>query len=56
MTVTGVELARSHHVVREEPYRLNVGLIGAEAMLRLFSEQEGNARAFTYANLMRGSR
>src|SRR6058998_4356475 len=24
-TVTGVELARSHHVVREEPYRLNVG-------------------------------
>jgi DNA repair protein RecO (recombination protein O) len=46
LTVTGVELVRSHHVVREESYRLNVGLIGAEAMLRLFSEQEGNARAF----------
>jgi DNA repair protein RecO (recombination protein O) len=46
LTVTGVELTRSHHLTREDGYRLNVGLIGAEAMLRLFSEQEGNARAF----------
>ena len=45
-TVTGVELQRSHRAAREEPYRLNVGLIGAEAMLRLFGEPEANARAF----------
>jgi DNA repair protein RecO (recombination protein O) len=46
-TVTGVELVRPHSAVRESPYRLAVGLIGAEAMLRLFTEQEGNERAFT---------
>jgi DNA repair protein RecO (recombination protein O) len=46
LTVTGVELTRSHRQIREDGYRLNVGLIGAEAMLRLFSEQEGNAKAF----------
>jgi DNA repair protein RecO (recombination protein O) len=45
-TVTGVELLRSHHATREDPYRLAVGLIGAESMLRLFTEQEGNERAF----------
>jgi DNA repair protein RecO (recombination protein O) len=45
-TVTGVELVRSHHAAREQQYRLGVGLVGAEAMLRLFTEQEGNARAF----------
>jgi DNA repair protein RecO (recombination protein O) len=45
-TVTGVELVRSHHAVREQQYRLGVGLLGAEAMLRLFTEQEGNPRAF----------
>ena len=45
-TVTGVELVRSHHEIREDPYRLAVGLVGAEAMLRLFTEQEGNERAF----------
>ena len=45
-TVTGVELLHSHHEVREEQYRLGVGLLGAEAMLRLFTEQEANARAF----------
>src|ERR671929_751497 len=39
-TVTGVELLRSHRASREEPYRLAVGLIGAEAMLRLFAEPE----------------
>ena len=45
-TITGVELLRSHHAAREDPYRLNVGLVGLEAMLRLFSEQEANPRAF----------
>ena len=45
-TITGVELLRSHHAVREDNYRLNVGLIGAEAMLRLFGEPEANERAF----------
>ncbi|MFL5938576.1 MAG: DNA repair protein RecO [Gaiellaceae bacterium] len=45
-TVTGVDLVRSHSAVREQPYRLSVGLIGAEAMLRLFTEQERNDRAF----------
>ncbi len=46
-TITGVELLRSHHETREDGYRLNVGLIGAEAMLRLFGEPEANERAFT---------
>jgi DNA repair protein RecO (recombination protein O) len=45
-TVTGVELMRSHRSAREEQYRLGVGLVGAEAMLRLFTEQERNVRAF----------
>ncbi len=45
-TVTGVELLHSHRAAREQPYRLGVGLIGAEAMLRLFAEQESNPRAF----------
>jgi DNA repair protein RecO (recombination protein O) len=46
LTITGVDLRRSHHEIREEPYRLNVGLIGAEAMLRLYGEPEPNERAF----------
>jgi len=46
-TVTGVSLIRSHHEAREDSYRLGVGLVGAEAMLRLFTEQEANERAFT---------
>jgi DNA repair protein RecO (recombination protein O) len=46
-TVTGVELIRSHSATRDDPYRLAVGLVGAEAMLRLFTEQEANDRAFT---------
>jgi DNA repair protein RecO (recombination protein O) len=45
-TVTGAELVRSHRATREDPYRLAVGLVGAEAMLRLFTEQEANERAF----------
>jgi DNA repair protein RecO (recombination protein O) len=46
-TVTGVDLVRSHRAAREDPYRLGVGLVGLEAMLRLFSEEEANERAFT---------
>jgi DNA repair protein RecO (recombination protein O) len=46
-TVTGADIRASHHEAREDPYRLAVGLIGAEAMLRLFPEQEANDRAFT---------
>ena len=46
-TVTGADLVRPHGAVRDDPYRLGVGLIGAEAMLRLFPEQERNERAFT---------
>ena len=45
-TVTGVDLVRSHRAAREHPYRLAVGLVGLEATLRLFVEQEGNPRAF----------
>jgi DNA repair protein RecO (recombination protein O) len=45
-TVTGVDLIASHHETREDRYRLAAGLIGAEAMLRLFGEPEANARAF----------
>jgi len=45
-TITGVELLHSHRASREDPYRLNVGLIGAEAMLRLHGEPEANERAF----------
>jgi DNA repair protein RecO (recombination protein O) len=45
-TVTGVELVHSHRAAREDSYRLAVGLVGAEAMLRLFTEQERNPRAF----------
>ena len=46
-TVTGASLIRSHDRARVDPYRLQVGLIGLEAMLRLFTEQEANERAFT---------
>jgi DNA repair protein RecO (recombination protein O) len=46
-TVTGVDLVHSHRTAREDSARLGVGLVGLEAMLRLFPEQEANARAFT---------
>ena len=45
-TVTGVSLVDAHRPTREDPYRLSVGLVGAEAMLRLFVEEEHNDRAF----------
>jgi DNA repair protein RecO (recombination protein O) len=46
LTVTGVDLVQSHQGARDDPYRLVVALAGAEAMLRLFDEQEANERAF----------
>ena len=65
-TVTGASLVRSHDRIRSEPYRLQVGMIGLEAMLKLFTEQEANEKAFTAltrfldaldeAPLQRGSR
>ena len=65
-TVTGASLVRSHDRIRSESYRLQVGMIGLEAMLKLFTEQEGNEKAFTAltrfldaldeAPLQRGSR
>jgi DNA repair protein RecO (recombination protein O) len=45
-TVTGASLVDAHRPLREDPYRLSVGLVGAEAMLRLFVEEERNERAF----------
>ena len=45
-TVTGASLVDSHRATREDPYRLSVALVGAEAMLRLFVEEERNERAF----------
>ena len=45
-TVTGVSLVDAHRPTREDPYRLSVGLVGAEAMLRLYVEEERNERAF----------
>ena len=46
-TVTGASLVRSHDRIRTDPYRLQAGMIGLEAMLRLFTEQEANDKAFT---------
>ena len=45
-TVTGASLVRSHDRIRSDGYRLQVGLVGLEAMLRLFTEEERNDRAF----------
>ncbi|HJU37339.1 MAG TPA: DNA repair protein RecO [Gaiellaceae bacterium] len=46
-TVTSAQIVRSHREAREDYSRFSVGMIGAEAMLRLFSEEEANERAFT---------
>jgi len=45
-TVTGASLVDAHRPAREDSYRLSVALVGAEAMLRLFVEEERNERAF----------
>ena len=45
-TVTGASLVDAHRPAREDPYRCSVGLVGAEATLRLFVEEERNERGF----------
>jgi DNA repair protein RecO (recombination protein O) len=45
-TVTGASLVDPHRPTREDSYRMSVGLVGAEAMLKLFIEEERNERAF----------
>ena len=57
-TVTGASLVDAHRPAREDSYRLSVGLVGAEAMLRLFVEEERNERAFEALTrfLVRGGR
>ncbi|HEU0304580.1 MAG TPA: DNA repair protein RecO [Gaiellaceae bacterium] len=46
-TITGASLVRAHAAVRDDSRRSAVGLVGAEAVLRLFPEQERNERVFT---------
>jgi DNA repair protein RecO (recombination protein O) len=45
-TVTQASLLRSHDASRVDPYRMAVGHIGLEAVLRLFLEGDENERAF----------
>lgn len=45
-TVTGVQLLASHHRSREDGYRLDAGLVGAEAILKLFPEEDPHPKAF----------
>ena len=45
-TVTQASLVRSHDPSRIDAYRMEVGHIGLEAVLRLFLEADANARAF----------
>jgi DNA repair protein RecO (recombination protein O) len=45
-TITGASLVRSHDRIRSEGYRLQAGMIGLEAMLKLYTEEERNERAF----------
>ena len=43
-TVSGADIVRPHEALRGRPARLAVGLIGAEAVLKLFVEPEPNPR------------
>ena len=45
-TVTQADLLRSHQALGTDPYRLAVGSIGIEAVLRLFIEHDANPRVF----------
>src|SRR5918999_5958496 len=45
-TIRGADLVHSHERSRTDAYRLAVGHIGLEAVLRLFVEQEANPAAF----------
>ena len=48
-TVSGADIVHHHQRVRNDPGRLAVGVIGAEAVLKLFTEPEPNQRAHTPA-------
>jgi DNA repair protein RecO (recombination protein O) len=45
-TVTSADIVRSHDAVRGDGHALAVGLIGAEAVLKLHAEPEPHPRAF----------
>ncbi|MBM3679384.1 MAG: DNA repair protein RecO, partial [Actinobacteria bacterium] len=45
-TVTGASLVRSHDRIRSDGYRLQAGTVGLEAMLKLYTEEERNEKAF----------
>ncbi len=45
-TVTGADLVRSHQGLAADPYRLAVGSIGLEAVLKLFIEHDPTPQAF----------
>jgi len=45
-TVSGADIISSHAGLRTDPYALAVGLIGAEAVLKLFAEPEPHPRAY----------
>jgi DNA repair protein RecO (recombination protein O) len=45
-TVSGADIVASHAAVRADSYALAVGLIGAEAVLKLFAEPEPHPRAY----------
>jgi DNA repair protein RecO (recombination protein O) len=45
-TVTGAELVRSHQQLALDPYRLAVGHIGLEAVMRMFVEHDQSPEAF----------
>jgi DNA repair protein RecO (recombination protein O) len=45
-TISGAELVRSHQTLALDSYRLAVGHVGVEAVLRLFIEHDANPQAF----------
>lgn len=45
-TVSGADIVSSHARLRERPRSLAIGLIGAEAVLKLFAEPEPQPRVF----------
>jgi DNA repair protein RecO (recombination protein O) len=46
LTVTGADLVEPHDAIRTDGYRLAVGHVGLEAMLKLFIEHDANPQAF----------
>jgi len=48
-TVSGADIISAHAALRTDPYALAVGLIGAEAVLKLFAEPEPHPRAYAGA-------